>query len=87
MSHDFSHEQIRDRLLAFVREELLEEGSHLFDERSPLLGSGLIDSVRSAKLLTFVRLELGVALEADQLTMDNFRDVSSLAALVDQQRG
>ncbi|MEV4104765.1 phosphopantetheine-binding protein [Nonomuraea sp. NPDC049649] len=71
------------RLVDFVQDNLVEDGDDLkVDETTPLLVSGLLDSLRTARLLNFIRRDLGVPVPAAKLDPENFRDVATIVAMV-----
>ncbi|UBU08657.1 acyl carrier protein [Nonomuraea gerenzanensis] len=73
------------RLVDFIQDDLVQDGDDIkVDETTPLLVSGLLDSLRTAKLLNFLRKDLGVAIPAAKLDPDNFRDVSAIVAMVSE---
>ncbi|MDA0636079.1 phosphopantetheine-binding protein [Nonomuraea sp. MCN248] len=79
--------ELTRRLVDFVQENLVPEGDDLkVDETTPLLVSGLLDSLRTARLLNFLRKDVGVPVPAAKLDPDNFRDVATIAALVRELR-
>jgi acyl carrier protein len=70
-------------LTAFIRDRLVPfELRDSFDETSPLLGWGVLDSLSTAILLGFIRRELGVSVPAAQIKPANFTDARSVAAMV-----
>lgn len=71
------------RLVDFVQDNLVEDGDDIkVDETTPLLVSGLLDSLRTARLLNFIRRDLGVPVPAAKLDPENFRDVATIVAMV-----
>ncbi|MEV5560738.1 phosphopantetheine-binding protein [Nonomuraea wenchangensis] len=76
-------DEIGHRLVAFIQESLVPDDVELeVDETTPLLVSGLLDSLRTARLLNFIRRELGVPVPAAKLDPDNFKDVATIVALI-----
>lgn len=75
--------EVTSGLMEFIREEFLwgDEGREL-TESTPLLEWGIIDSLRSALLLTHVRERMGVFISPAKINSRNFRDVTSIATLV-----
>jgi clorobiocin biosynthesis protein CloN5 len=53
---------------------------------TPLLEWGVIDSFALADLLPFIDQQFGVEVPPDAITPDNFRDLESLASLVERLR-
>lgn len=75
-------EDYERRLLDFVRQRFLDaESAAELDETSPLLEWGVIDSLKIAILLGFIRDELGVTVPFQYISSRNFGDVRSIAAL------
>ncbi|GAA2211809.1 hypothetical protein GCM10009850_072690 [Nonomuraea monospora] len=71
------------RLVVFIQDNLVLDGDDIqVDETTPLLVSGLLDSLRTARLLNFLRKDLGVAIPAARLDPDNFKDVVTIVAMV-----
>lgn len=71
------------RLVDFVQDNLVEDGDDIkVDETTPLLVSGLLDSLRTARLLNFIRRDIGVPVPAAKLDPENFRDVATIVAMV-----
>jgi len=70
-------------LMEFIREEFLwGDDDRELTESTPLLEWGIIDSLRTALLITHVRERLGVFVSPAKVNARNFRDVTSIAALV-----
>ncbi|MEV5543658.1 acyl carrier protein [Saccharopolyspora shandongensis] len=69
--------------MKFVGEEFLSESERAdLDEETPLLEAGILDSLRVAVLLNFIREELGVNVPLARLDMRNFADIATLAAML-----
>jgi acyl carrier protein len=75
--------EITQNLIDFIQKNLVQDGDDItVDETTPLLVSGLLDSLRTARLLTFLRKDIGVAIPAAKLDPENFRDVVTIVAMV-----
>ncbi|MEZ0095326.1 acyl carrier protein [Streptacidiphilus sp. EB129] len=71
------------QLIEFIQEQLLAEPtSQGLDPDTPLLEWGILNSINTAKLLTFIREELGVSVPPTHLTGGNFADLNSIADLL-----
>ncbi|MGC5015056.1 hypothetical protein ACLQ2R_30195 [Streptosporangium sp. DT93] len=71
------------RLVGFIQDNLVQDGDDVtVDETTPLLVSGLLDSLRTARLLNFLRRDVGVPIPAAKLDPENFRDVVTIVAMV-----
>ncbi|MGS2642124.1 hypothetical protein [Streptosporangium sp. LJ11] len=75
--------ELTRRLVDFIQENLVQDGDDIkVDETTPLLVSGLLDSLRTARLLNFLRRDVGVPVPAAKLDPENFRDVVTIVAMV-----
>ncbi|GLW24961.1 MULTISPECIES: acyl carrier protein [Microbispora] len=75
--------EITQRLIDYIQENLVLEGDDIkVDETTPLLQSGLLDSLRTARLLNFLRRDIGVPIPAAKLDPENFKDVLTIVAMV-----
>ncbi|WP_436761086.1 acyl carrier protein [Streptosporangium sp. V21-05] len=75
--------ELTRRLVDFIQENLVQDGDDVkVDETTPLLVSGLLDSLRTARLLNFLRKDVGVPIPAARLDPENFRDVATIVAMV-----
>lgn len=77
-----------DQLRQFIAREFRWDRpeSELTDDY-PVLDTGVIDSVGIYQIVSFIETDLGVQIEDEELLADNFRDVASIAQLVDAKRG
>ncbi|MFH9421692.1 acyl carrier protein [Streptomyces sp. NPDC017529] len=76
-------EEVQRRLLAFL-------GSRTGDDWAvdrDLFASGAFTSLFSLELLQYVEQEFHITVEGDDLTLDNFRTVPAITALVVRLRG
>lgn len=75
--------EVSDRLLSYIRETFLGGDPQAeLDESTPLLEWGILTSMNTAVLLTFVHTELGVDIPPDRINGEHFKDVRSIAGLV-----
>lgn len=76
-------DRLASDLLEFIRIEFLDgDGAGELTEDTPLLAWGVLDSFKTARLVSFIQHELGAEIAPDQLSAGNFRDVRSIAAMV-----
>jgi clorobiocin biosynthesis protein CloN5 len=77
------HAEVELALMEFIRDEFLwGDDDRELTESTPLLEWGIIDSLRTALLLAHMREKLGVFVSPAKINARNFRDVTSIAALV-----
>jgi clorobiocin biosynthesis protein CloN5 len=82
-------DRVTEQVIAFIRTTFLDgDPRGELDERTPLLEWGVLNSLKMAQLLTFLRDGLEpadrVRVPALEITGPNFRTVRSIAALVDR---
>jgi len=76
-------EAIRAHILA---EYLPGESSANLKDDTPLRTSGVLDSMATLSLVTFVEETFGIAIEAHETGIDNFDRIEDIAALVQRKR-
>jgi acyl carrier protein len=81
-------QDVKDRLRHFIVTTYLpgESPDNLHDD-TPLLSSGVLDSLATLGLVSFVEKEFGIEMEAHETGADNFDRIESIAALVERKRG
>lgn len=76
-------EAIRNHILA---EYLPGESASNLKDDTPLRTSGVLDSMATLSLVTFVEDTFGVVIEAHETGIDNFDHIEDIAALVERKR-
>lgn len=74
--------EVRDRLTEFVAGLLDPEQAVRLTPATPLAEAGVLNSLGLARLIGFIRAELGVALPARELTGRDLGCVDDIARLV-----
>jgi acyl carrier protein len=74
---------VQAELLAFVRERTGVDAA--FDAATDLIGTGVLDSLLLVDLVLHIDRVCGMALGAEDVTPDNFRNINSLARIVCQR--
>ena len=73
-------------LKQFIVSELVRDSSDCeFCETTPLIESGIIDSMGIVKLLAFVDETFSVQISDDEISPENFETLDTLAALVSRK--
>jgi acyl carrier protein len=75
--------EVTEKLVSFIQENLT--GAHpdlVVDENTPLLERGILDSLKTAMLLNFIRDEIGTPIPPERLSTGHFRTPRDIAALV-----
>lgn len=70
---------VPDRLLRYVNDELLREGNLRAEMDTPLFADGWIDSLSILKLIAYVELLVGRQIPDEEIVMENFRTVDTIA--------
>ncbi len=52
------------------------------DSYTALIKGGIIDSIGVVELVTFINENIGVEFETEDMTMENFKNVSTICALI-----
>ena len=73
-----------DDVLALIRRRL--RISSPLDADTPLLSSGLIDSLHTGELLTAIESELGVRIPLEAVGVDNFDTPRQMAGVIRRRR-
>jgi len=77
------HATLVDQLLDYVKNELeVNVPSEQITADSPLLEWGVLDSVRTARLLAHIRSEHGLRVPPVHMTGEHFRSVGTIADLI-----
>lgn len=77
----------RALLIGFLRQlSPAAQNLELTDE-TPLLSSGVLDSLAILQLMSFLSDELGIEIADDDFTLDNFETVGALLAFVRRRKG
>jgi acyl carrier protein len=81
-------DDIKEKLRQFILSKYLpgESAANLADD-TPLQTSGVLDSLATLGLVTFVEQEFGIEMEAHETGIDNFNRIEDIAALVERKRG
>lgn len=75
--------EIETRIRSYVNENLLFGDDRIqYDNDTSFLQNGIIDSMGVMELVAFVQSAFGIAVDAMEITPDNFDTVSRLAAYI-----
>ncbi|HTZ45887.1 MAG TPA: phosphopantetheine-binding protein [Jatrophihabitans sp.] len=76
-------DEVFDRIESFVRERFLDDSEdQTLTATSPLLEWGILTSMNTAILLTYIRETFGVTVPPMSITSGNFRDLQSISTMV-----
>lgn len=74
-----SVDEIKDKIRLFLSDYL---NPSTLDDAQGLFSSGLLNSLFAMKLVLFVEEKFNILVETDDLSLDNFNNINSIASLV-----
>jgi clorobiocin biosynthesis protein CloN5 len=72
-----------DKITAFIQENCLGDLDLVIDADTPLLELGVLDSLKTAMLLNYIRDALSTPIPPERLSARHFRSPRDIAALVE----
>jgi len=75
-------EEIIQDLRIYVSEQILDGEDVGLEASTPLIEWGILNSMEIAQLVAFIHDRFSVDVPVDAVTLDNFKDLDSLAKLV-----
>jgi acyl carrier protein len=80
-------DNVKDTIRDYILREYLpgESAANLGDD-TPLRTSGILDSMATLNLVTFVEETFGITIEAHETGIDQFDRIEDIAALVAQKK-
>ncbi len=80
-------QNIKEQIRQYILSEFLpgESPANLKDD-TPMRTSGVLDSMATLQLVTFVEERFGIEVEAREAGVNNFDSVNSIAAFVERKR-
>ena len=81
-------DNVKDTIRDYILREYLpgESPANLTDE-TPLRTSGILDSMATLNLVTFLEESFGITIDAHETGIDQFDRIADIAALVTQKKG
>jgi acyl carrier protein len=78
--------EIKEQLRDYVVQNFLP-GASVVDlkDDTPLRTSGVLDSIATLKLVSYVEEQFGIEVEAHEASVQNFDTISAIAAFVEQK--
>jgi acyl carrier protein len=79
---------MKEEIRQYILSEFLpgEKPANLRDD-TPLRTSGILDSVATLRLVTFVEEHYGIEVEAHEAGIENFDSIDSIASFVQSKKG
>ncbi len=77
---------LKEEIRKFILETFPVARKNKITEDSLLLETGIIDSLGVIEVVNFLIEQLGIELEEEDLTMENFATIVSIVNLIEQKR-
>ncbi len=77
-----SNIELHDKITKLLSEKVLIEASSI---ETDLVETGLLDSLKLVELMTSLEDEFGITISFDEIEIDNFRSIASIAEYVNQR--
>lgn len=79
---------VKEEIRQYILSEFLpgEKPSNLKDD-TPLRTGGILDSVATLRLVSFIEERYGIEVEAHEASVENFDRIDTIAAFVESKRG
>ena len=75
-------------LIKFIQENLIQDDkTSVLEEDTPLIESGILDSMGVLQIMTFIEEETGLRVPDIEVKMENFQTVSSIESMIQQLAG
>lgn len=74
------------RIRAFLEQHAPAAAGTVLDASTPLLGTGLLDSLAVVQLMVFLGTEFGIEVEDEDFTPENLGTIGSLAAFIERKK-
>ncbi|OFW08467.1 MAG: acyl carrier protein [Acidobacteria bacterium RIFCSPLOWO2_12_FULL_59_11] len=80
-------DNIREEIRQYILSQFLpgERSTNLQDD-TPLLTSGIVDSLGMLRMIGFIEQRFGIEVDAHDATVDNFERIQEIAAFIESKR-
>jgi acyl carrier protein len=76
---------MKEELIAYIMKEFVEDpDQEIIDETTPLISSGLIDSLSIVSLVAFIDKKFGVKIPDEKGTVDNFETINKIIETINE---
>lgn len=75
---------MKEKIIAYLKEEISSEPIDDIDINEDLLGSGIVDSLGMMRLVVFLEKEFQKKIGPEDMTVDNFKTVQSISDYLTQ---
>nr|AFP87532.1 proline carrier protein [Streptomyces sp. CNQ-418] len=77
-----TREAVQEQLADYIRRSFLDDDTTALEPNTPLLEWGILNSMNTAKLLTYIREELNVDVPPTHITGSYFKSLDTITDLV-----
>lgn len=77
-----TRDQVRDRTADYICREFLGDNQISIEPDTPMLQWGILNSMNTARLLTFIRDEFGIIVPPTRITGKHFQTLNTIADLI-----
>jgi acyl carrier protein len=82
-----NEQEIKSKVKSFILNEYLPgEDPAALTDTTPLMTTGILDSIAVLKLVTFLENDFGITIEPHEAVVDNLNTLSDMARLVMSKR-
>jgi acyl carrier protein len=79
---------IQEAVKSFILQQFLpDEDPANLGESTPLISAGILDSIATLQLVTFLEDTYGIKVEAHEVSVDHLNTLSDIARFVQAKRG
>lgn len=75
---------MKEELIDYIMMEFVEDPDEEIDESTPLISSGLIDSLSIVSLVAFIDKKFGVKIPDEKGTVENFETVTKIIDIINE---
>ena len=84
---DVTRDTTRATIKAYILEEFLPgEDPDSLEDSTPLITTGILDSIATVKLVSFLSEHFGVEFEAYEVSADNLNTLADIARVVESKQ-
>jgi len=77
---------MKEELIEYIKKEFVEDPDEEIDETTPLISSGLIDSLSIVSLVAFIDKKFGVKIPDEKGVVENFETINKIIETIDECR-
>ncbi len=75
---------MKEELIDYIMKEFVDDPDEEIDESTPLISSGLIDSLSIVSLVAFIDKKYGVKIPDEKGTVENFETVTKIIEIINE---